>query len=273
MNSLMKAMTEMSSTRQPLSTQKRWMVINKAIVFDNGMIPYTDDPGDGIIPILSHLHTKPSGKSLHWAQIQQNIKIVEQEFRKVGVHNYYDLIMASWNNINWVSHLHNIDSDDRKLLQAISAYSLYLTSIGDVGKALDPIQWDYMTFWNWRWHNYQQFMVFDVFKFTPFGQSILPTPLLMSSISKAKTTTAPKIRTDLNDVEIVSNEEEIHRGTVAVTTTITTTSDNSNLIGVAAAPNITNDGEILSLPLFSSEYRVEQSGKILSTEEFISNKI
>ena len=253
MNSLREAMTQMSSTGQPLSTQKRWMVINKAIVFDNGIIPYTDDSGDGIIPILSHLHSKDNRKRAHWAQTQQNIKIIEQEFRKVGVHNYYDLIMASWNNINWVFHLHNIDSDEQELLQAISAYSLYLTSIGDVDKALDPMQWDYMTFWNWRWHNYQQFMVFDVFKFTPFGQSILPTPLLISSISKAKTTTAPEICTDLNDVEIVSKEKEIHRGTVAVTAT-TTTSDNLNLHGVAAAPNIPNNGEILLLPLFSSEY-------------------
>ena len=146
----------------------------------------------------------------------QNIKIIEQEFRKVGVHNYYDLIMASWNNINWVSHLHNIDSDELELLQAISAYSLYLTSIGDVDKALDPMQWEYMTFWNWRWSNYQQFMVFDVFKFTPFGQSILATPLLISSISKAKTTvstTAPVVIC----TNIVSNEEiisnEIHKDT------------------------------------------------------------
>ena len=116
------------------------MVINKAIVFDNGIISYTDNSGDGIMPILNHLHTETNRKLLHWAQVQQNIEIVEQEFRKVGVHNYYDLIIASWNNINWVSHLHNIDSDEGELLQVISAYSLYLTSIGDVDKALDPMQ-------------------------------------------------------------------------------------------------------------------------------------
>ena len=52
-----------------------------------------------------------------------------------------------------------------------------------------------------------------------------------------------------DDVEI--DNAKIHSSTVAVTTT---TSDNLNLHGVAAAPNIPNDGEILLLPLFSSEY-------------------
>ena len=49
-----------------------------------------------------------------------------------------------------------------KLLSVIRAYSLYLTSIGDVDKALDPMQWDYMTFWTWRHHYYQVFMKYEV---------------------------------------------------------------------------------------------------------------
>ena len=63
-----------------------------------------------------------------------------------------------------------------ELLCVVSAYSLYLTSIGDVDSALDPMQWDYWTFWNWRWHDYQVFMVYDVAKITPFGMSIFPHP-------------------------------------------------------------------------------------------------
>ena len=126
-----------------------------------------------------------------------------QNLQKVGVHNYYDLIMASWNNINWVYHVHNINDNNWTLLRVISAYSLYLTSIGDVDKALDPMQWDcdiekaldpmqcdYIIFWNWKWHDYQVFMRYEVAaKLTPFGMSVLPTPKLISSISKANTTT------------------------------------------------------------------------------------
>ena len=55
------------------------------------------------------------------------------------------------------------------------------------------------------------------------------------------------------------NNPIFHSSTVAVTTT---TLENSNLNGVAAAPNIPNDGEILALPLFSPVCRVEQSGKV-----------
>ena len=148
-------------------TQKRWMVINKAIVFDNGVIPYTNVSGGGIIPILSHLCTKNNVWHME-KQIQQNSKNVEHELQRVGVHNYYDMIVASWNNINWVYWMH-INSNERELLRVISAYSLYLTSYGDVDKALDPMQWNFMTFWNWRFDNYQQFMVYDVTKITPIG--------------------------------------------------------------------------------------------------------
>jgi len=110
MNNLREATTQMSSTGQPLSAKERWMVINKEIVFDNGIIPYTNDSGDGIIPILSHLCTKDNVWHME-KRIQQNSKNVEKELRRVGVHNYYDVIMASWNNINWVDWLH-IDSNE-----------------------------------------------------------------------------------------------------------------------------------------------------------------
>ena len=71
-------------------------------------------------------------------------KSIEQELRKLGIHNYYDLIMASWNNWNWIYDLH-IDYFQWQSIRVIGDYSLYLTSIGDVDKALDPMQWDYMT--------------------------------------------------------------------------------------------------------------------------------
>ena len=156
-------------------------------------------------------------------------------------------------------------------------------------------------------------MVFDVFEFTPFGMSILPTPKLILSISQTNTTTttaAPKIRKD-----IVDDDSKV----AVPTTTTTTTSKISNKLpdkssnlnnvvhtDVAAAdvpaadddinnaklplgcensigdfngtqndyyqltqnygsniPCINsimpNDGEILSLPLSSPVYRVEQA--------------
>jgi len=52
--SLREAITEMSSTGQPLSTKKRWMVIDKKIVFGNGVIP-RDHTGNAIIRILQHM--------------------------------------------------------------------------------------------------------------------------------------------------------------------------------------------------------------------------
>ena len=73
------------------------------------------------------------------AQINWNAKSIAQELRKVEVHNYYALIMASWNNIKWVYDLH-IDRSEMKLLCGISVYSLYLTNIGYVDTALDPMQ-------------------------------------------------------------------------------------------------------------------------------------
>ena len=88
---------------------------------------------------------------MEWGlRINKQSESIDQELRKVGVHNYYDLIMASWNNIHWVYDLDNINSFEREILQVISAYSLYLTSIGDVDKALDPMQWNYMTLWSWK---------------------------------------------------------------------------------------------------------------------------
>ena len=43
--------------------------------------------------------------------------------------------------MNWVFDLH-INTEERELLHVISVYSLYLTSIDDVDKALDPMQWN-----------------------------------------------------------------------------------------------------------------------------------
>ena len=81
-------------------------------------------------------------------------------------------------------------------------------------------------------------MVDNAAKLTPFGMSILLTPLLISSISKAKTTTREIILTKkfisnkiqpeivsneevVTTPEILSNEEENHSSTVSVTTTVT----------------------------------------------------
>ena len=110
MNLLREAATQMSSTGQPLSTKKRWMVIHKEIVFDNGIIPYTDDySGNSIIPILNYLLTEKA------AHTNNDDTIIAQELRKVGVYNHYDLIMASWNNTNWVHDL-PINSNRRNFL-------------------------------------------------------------------------------------------------------------------------------------------------------------
>ena len=73
---------KMNSLKEAV-TQKRWMVINKEVVFGNGIIPYTDDSSNGIIPILSHLCTKENVWHME-KQIQQNLKNVEQELRRVG---------------------------------------------------------------------------------------------------------------------------------------------------------------------------------------------
>ena len=79
------------------------MVINKEIVFNNGIVPYMDDySGDGIIPILENLliHDIHNMTWQYTAQINWKAKSIAQGLQKVGVHNYYDLIMASWSNIN-----------------------------------------------------------------------------------------------------------------------------------------------------------------------------
>ena len=91
MNNLREVMTQMSSTGQPLSTKKRWMVINKEIVFDNGIIPYRDDySGNGIIPILNHLLTEDI-HNMPWHDadcMKWEHKSIAQELRKIEVHNY-----------------------------------------------------------------------------------------------------------------------------------------------------------------------------------------
>ena len=138
MNTLRETVTQMSSTGQPLSTKKRWMVIDKKIVFDNGVIP-CDHTGDAIIYILNHMMPLTTD-TRHYSD--SPIKIAEA-ITKAGVHDYPDLIMASWNNANWVYDNFHLGSKEQELLHLISAYSLYLTSIGDVDKALDPMQWDY----------------------------------------------------------------------------------------------------------------------------------
>ena len=188
MNNLREVVTKMSNTGQPLSTKKRWMVINKEIVFDNGIIPYTEDhSGNGIIPILNHLLTEDI-HNLTWhnaERMKREHKSIEQELQKLGIHNYYDLIMARWNNWNWIYDLH-IYSNKRESIRVIGDYSLYLTSIGDVDKALDPMQWDYMTLCDWKQNDHKIFMRYEVAsELTPFGMSVLPTQKLISSISKA----------------------------------------------------------------------------------------
>ena len=153
MNSLREAVTtQIPNTEQPLSTKKRWMVINKEIVFGNGIIPYTDYSGNSITSILNHLLTEDiqTLDSYLAGIINNRAKTVAQKLQKVGIHNYYDFIMASWNNTNWVFDSHCF-TKDQELLHPISAYSLYLTSIGDVDKALDSMQWDYWSFWRWKW--------------------------------------------------------------------------------------------------------------------------
>jgi len=90
MNSYREAMTQMSSTGQPLLTKKRWMVFNKEIVFGNGIIPYTNYSGGGIISIWNHLLTKDI-HNMQWqltAHINKKAEKVGQKLRKVGVHNY-----------------------------------------------------------------------------------------------------------------------------------------------------------------------------------------
>ena len=56
MNSLREVMIHMSSTRRPLSTKKRWIVINKKIVFSNGIIPFRNEYfGDSITHIETYV--------------------------------------------------------------------------------------------------------------------------------------------------------------------------------------------------------------------------
>ena len=72
------------------------MMINKKITFGNGIIPSTKEYFDaGIMPILKHMLSA----DIYW---NKNSRKVAQELRNARVHNYSDLIMASWNNINWV---------------------------------------------------------------------------------------------------------------------------------------------------------------------------
>ena len=112
-----------------------------------------------------------------------------QGITKAGVHDYPDCIMVSWNNTNWVDDLH-LGNNEQELLHLISAYSLYLTSIGEVDKALDPMQWNYEIINNWRWKTYKWYMLYDIgTNLTPFGRSVLPTPKLMLTISIDKTAT------------------------------------------------------------------------------------
>ena len=169
MNSLRETVTQMSSTGQPLSTKKRWMVIDKKIVFDNGVIP-SDHTGDAIIYILKHM-MPPNTYSYRYNPYE-----IAKAITKAGVHDYPDFIMASWNNKKWVYDL-SLNREEEKLLYFISEYSLYLTSIGDVDKALDPMQWDYELVNSWRCscsnrqriYGYQEFINNDTYKRTPFG--------------------------------------------------------------------------------------------------------
>ena len=140
MNSRREAMTQMSSTGQLLLTKKRWMVIEKKIEFVNGVIP-CDHTGDAIIYILRRMMPL----NMYFYRDKISLKIA-QTITNTGVHDYPDFIMASWNSTNRVYDLH-LSTADQELLRLISAYSLYLTSIGDVDKALDPMHWDYESVW------------------------------------------------------------------------------------------------------------------------------
>ena len=112
--------------------------------FGNGIIPSTNECfGNSIIHNLKYV--LPQNK--YFNKISNKIA---QELQEVGVHNYYEFIIASWNNINWVYNLF-INREERTLLFVISVYSLYLTSIGDIDKALDPMQWDYELINDWKW--------------------------------------------------------------------------------------------------------------------------
>ena len=86
----------MSSTGQPLSTKKRWMVIDKKIIFDNGGVISCDHTGDAIIYILKHM-IPPNSYS--YSDIPNK---TAKAITKAGVHDYPNFIMASWNNANWV---------------------------------------------------------------------------------------------------------------------------------------------------------------------------
>ena len=101
MDILREAVTQMSSTGQPLSTKKRWMVIDKKIVFDNGVIP-CDHTGDAIIYILKHMIPLKFDTCLY----SESPNKIAEAITKAGVHDYPDFIMASWNNANWVYGLH-----------------------------------------------------------------------------------------------------------------------------------------------------------------------
>ena len=132
-------------------------------------------------------------------------------------------------------------------------------------------------------------MVYGVVKLTPFGMSILPTPILLSSISKV-TTTAPLICTKIvllkgdisndltnknsnlniqNPKEEGKEYEDVSSNLNVAAATDDNNDDfdnaksppwNENLIGDLDgikdeySPNIPNDGEILLLPLFSPVY-------------------
>ena len=133
MNSLRETVTQMSSTGQPLSTKKRWMVIDKKIVFGNGVIP-SDHTGDAIVYILKNIMPR----NIYYHRDDMANKMA-QAITKTGVYDYPDLIMVSWNNINWVYDL-NLNIEEQELLRLISAHSLYFANIGDIDKALDPMQ-------------------------------------------------------------------------------------------------------------------------------------
>ena len=84
------------------------MVIDKKIVFGNGVIT-CNHTGDAIIYILKNI--MPWNIYRHRDEMANKMA---QAITKVGVHDYPDFIMASWNNTNWVYDL-NLSTEEQEL--------------------------------------------------------------------------------------------------------------------------------------------------------------
>ena len=117
----------------------------------------------GIIHILTYIFKFPLSHA------------VVQALQNAEVHNYYGLEMAGWDKINWVYELEFMTKQDAVALRTINAHGLYLTSIGDNDKAMDPIQWDIINALNdGRKNNCESFLANEVvFKLISFRMTFL----------------------------------------------------------------------------------------------------